>query len=136
MIVVDTNIIVPLLIEAPATPLARKLWKRDRQWLVPVLWRSEFLNVLWLAVSSKVLREDSALDAWKRALRLFSTSERAVDGDHVLKTALKYGITAYDAHFVSLADKLGVKLVTNDKKSLSDKCPDALVVRLSSIVGT
>ena len=135
MIVVDTNVIVALLLDGPDSALARRAWKRDRDWLVPTLWRSEFLNVLWQAVRTGNLAEDAAIQAWSHASRLLVPRERPVDGAAVLRTALRFGITAYDAHFVALASALGVVLVTNDRKSLADRCPETMVVRLASFAG-
>lgn len=90
--------------------------------------------MLWVAVRARKLREEQAFAVWRQATRLFAGAERPVDGDEILRAALKYGITAYDAHFVALAERLGDPLVTTDHKSLADKCPGTVVVRLSSFV--
>lgn len=132
MIVVDTNVVVSLLFDGPDSVLARRAWRRDREWVVPSLWRAEFLNVLVQAIRAGNIDEDAAHQSWNHASRLLGNRERAVDGLAVLRTASRFGITAYDAHFVSLAESLGIVLVTNDRKSLANKCPEATVVRLSS----
>jgi predicted nucleic acid-binding protein len=128
MIVADTNLVAYLLIEGEKTASARKVWDRDRHWLLPPLWRSEFLNVLTLAVRGSVLTETQALHTWSLATALFARSEREPAGEAVLETALRVGLSAYDAHFVVLAEELGVSLVTSDKGILR-ACPD-LAVRL------
>ncbi|MGZ5446412.1 MAG: hypothetical protein ACXWLY_31220 [Thermoanaerobaculia bacterium] len=55
MIVADTNLVAYLLIEGDKTAAARAVWKKDSRWMLPTLWRSEFLNVLTTAVRSRVL---------------------------------------------------------------------------------
>ena len=101
-----------------------------------MLWRAEFLNVLALAVRTGTLDEGSAQSAWAQASHLFTARERPVEGGAVLKTASRFGITAYDAQFVALAEALGVVLVTNDRRSLANRCPETAVVRLSSFATT
>ena len=116
MIVADTNLVAYLLIEGEQTSGARRVWTKDPRWVLPPLWRSEFLNVLMLSVLASVLDEDQAILAWRRATGLFSRSEQEPGGEQVLQTALRYGISAYDAHFVVLAEKLNLTLVTADRK--------------------
>ena len=46
MIVADTNMIAYLLLGGGGTALARSVFQRDLNWPAPVLWRSEFGNIL------------------------------------------------------------------------------------------
>ena len=46
MIVVDTNIIAYLFLEGEFTSQAESLFHKETNWAAPVLWRSEFRNVL------------------------------------------------------------------------------------------
>ncbi len=46
MIVVDTNIITYLFLPTDYTEQAEQLFRQARMWTAPVLWRSEFRNVL------------------------------------------------------------------------------------------
>jgi predicted nucleic acid-binding protein len=48
MIVVDTNIICYLYLLTKYTELAEQLLQKQPQWIAPVLWISEFRNVLTL----------------------------------------------------------------------------------------
>jgi predicted nucleic acid-binding protein len=126
MIVADTNLAAYLIVQGTKTAEARKVWTIDPDWVLPPLWRSEFLNVLVLSVKNSVLKEEQATVAWHRASRLFGKSEQEPQGEEVLRASLKYGVSAYDAHFVVLAEKLGLKLVTGDRK-LCRACPTIAV---------
>jgi len=133
VIVADTNLISYLLIEGDQTELARQVWVRDHEWAMPPLWRSEFLNVL--AVSHKVgaLDEEQALFLWRSSSIFLDTTEVEPDGEQVLEIAMNSGISAYDAHFVAVANELGVPLVTADKRLLV-RCED-VAISITSFAG-
>ena len=126
MIVVDFNIIVYLLTATPQRESARRVRERDRDWLVPSLWRHEMLNVLATLTRQDVLDAASALTVWRNALALLGTSERQPDMEDTLSLAIEHGISAYDAQYVALAASLGVSLVSEDKK-LQRLLPDRVV---------
>ena len=46
MIVVDTNILAYLYLPGEHTAIAEALLEHDPEWAAPVLWRSEFRNIL------------------------------------------------------------------------------------------
>lgn len=123
MIVADTNLVSYLLIEGQRTAAARAVWARDPQWRLPTLWRSEFLNVLATLERAGGLTARQALDTWRKASRLFRSSEVEPSGEEVLRTAFRRKLSAYDAQFVVAAEVLDVPLVTSDGKILSS-CPD------------
>lgn len=117
MIVVDTNVLVYLLIDSDLTPCAVKVRQKDRNWVAPMLWRSEFRNV-----SLGYFRRNAISLA--NLISLFEMAEskvesRQVDGARVLELAVDSGCTAYDCEFVYLAEILAVPLVTSDKKLLA-----------------
>lgn len=126
MIVADTNLVAYLLIEGPKTELARLAWSRDSQWMMPNLWRSEFLNVLVTSCRAGVLTPDLAHDTWHRALTLFAANEVAVTGDDVLDVAERHQVSGYDAQFVVVAIKLDVHMVTADRRLLA-ACPNVVI---------
>lgn len=116
MIVVDTNVIAYLLIEGDRTKRARSLWHDEPDWRVPPLWRHEFLNVL--ATFAKRGGADLAdtTQLWTRAVKTIGSGEIEVDMSAALELAVTTEISAYDAQFITLARRLSVPLVTEDKK--------------------
>lgn len=126
MIVADTNLIAYLLIEGDKTDMARAVWETDSQWMLPTLWRSEFLNVLATSVRAKVMTSQEAHDIWNVAQTVFGQSEVEPSGDAVLETAAARNLSAYDAQFVVAASDLEVRLITSDRRLLK-ACPDIAI---------
>ena len=126
MIVADTNLIASLLIEREQSDVARAVWSKDSDWMLPTLWRSEFLNVLTISVRVGVLTLAKAHETWKLALALFDDSEIEPVGDDVLDMAAARKLTAYDAQFAVAAAHLHVPLVTSDRDLLK-ACPSIAI---------
>jgi len=122
--VADTNLVSYLLIEGERTADVRRVWSKDPEWMLPSLWRSEFLNVLATAHRAGVLTADQALLAWEHSLVLFGGNEADPVGERVLRIAMNNGVSAYDAQFVAVAEELGVPLVTADRR-LANRCRPA-----------
>lgn len=122
MIVADTNLVAYLLIEGDRTPAARAVWEKDSRWMLPTLWRSEFLNVLTTAVRARVLTLVQAHETWHVAQTIFANNEVEPSGDDVLEAASERNLSAYDAQFVVAAIDLDVPLVTADRR-LQNACP-------------
>jgi predicted nucleic acid-binding protein len=127
VIVADTNLIAYLLIEGERTEAARAVWAKDSRWMLPTLWRSEFLNVLTTSVRAGILKLAEAQEIWQVALATFSRSEIDPSGEDVLEAAAERNLSAYDAQFVVTATELDVPLVTYDRRLL-DACPDLAIV--------
>lgn len=120
MIVVDTNVVAWLFMPSDRTEDARAVLRRDPDWRVPLLWRSEFRNVL--AVAHRVGRCDlaSAMRRAREAEELLTGAEYAVESEGVLRLVAASRCSAYDCEFVALADDLGVPLVTGDRQLQRD----------------
>jgi len=121
MIVADTNLVAYLVIEGDRSGAARTAYRRDPDWRLPPLWRAEILNALVTTVRAGVLDNAGGLEAWGLAVALFGQSEQEPSAELVYETAFKYGISAYDAQFVALAELMGVTLVTGDRE-VARKC--------------
>jgi len=126
MIVADTNLVASLLIEREQSDVARAVWSKDSDWMLPPLWRSEFLNVLTISVRAGVLTLADAHETWRLALALFDDSEIEPAGDDVLDMAAERKLTAYDAQFAVAAAQLHVPLVTSDRDLLK-VCPSIAI---------
>ena len=119
MIVVDTNVIAYLLIEGERTGAAQNILARDGEWAAPFLWRSEFRNILALYIRQNLMEFYIAKKIIGEAEELMLNREFEVISLDVLDLAKTSGCSAYDCEFVALAKKLGVKLVTFDKKLIA-----------------
>lgn len=118
MIVVDTNVVAYLLIPGQYTAAARATLARDAEWAAPLLWRSEFRNVLALYLRQKHLTLGEAVALQEAAEALLDGREYAVDSRDVLTLTATSGRSAYDCEFVAVARSLGVPLVTSDAQVL------------------
>lgn len=116
MIVVDTNILAYFFLPSDFTPAAEALYARDSDWVAPVLWRSEFRNLLAGYMRRGNLTFDQAFSLQTAAERLLNGREYEVDSESVLRLVSESNCSAYDCEFVVLAQRLGVPLVTMDGK--------------------
>lgn len=119
MIVADANLVAYSFIRGAQTPIADAVKRQDPVWLVPELWRHEFMNVLVTSVRQGVLTLGEAVAVWRDARAFLSTFERGVDAAQVLTLAVERRITAYDAQYAVLARQCGVRLVTADRELLA-----------------
>lgn len=116
MIVVDTNVLAYLLMPYELSPRADALYRSDPDWAAPIFWRSEFRNLLAGYLRRKTLTYDEVVKVQVEAEALLAGNEYEVDSRSVLELVRASDCTAYDCEFVALAMRLGVKLVTMDKK--------------------
>ena len=132
MIVVDTNVICYRWMASPNSTAAEAALAKDQHWIAPLLWRSEFRNILALAIRKKAITIHAAQEIMRKAQVSFEGSEFAVSSDAVLQLVAKSNCTAYDCEFVALADAEWVQLVTADRKILRE-FPD-LAISLDKFV--
>jgi predicted nucleic acid-binding protein len=119
VIVVDTNIIAYLYLESEFTIRAEALLLGDPVWVVPMLWRSEFRNILAGAIRRDALGFEDACRIVVEAEGLLAGNEHDVASRPVLQLVRDSDCSAYDCEFAALAAQLGVRLVTMDRKLLN-----------------
>lgn len=118
MIVVDTNVLAYLFLPGPMSDSARALLQHDPDWAAPVLWRSEFRNVLAGYLRRGLLSLDQARAVADAAQELMAEGEFEVPSADVLARVVASGCSAYDCEFVVLADRLGIRMYTADTQLL------------------
>ncbi len=126
MIVVDTNVIGYLYLASERSAQAERALLLDPEWVAPVLWRSEFRNVLALYIRKGLLSLESALRIMEEATALMRGGEYEVASHQVLALVRESTCSAYDCEFVALARDLGVPLVTVDRRILEQFPDDAI----------
>jgi len=123
MIVVDTNLVVPLLIEHELRERAIELFQRDPDWHLPDWWQIELCNVLRNYHRAKLFKSAEVLEIQLRAGKLFPPENtHQVELVETLQIACEQSISAHDARFIALARAYGTKLVTADTR-LRSVCP-------------
>ena len=118
MIAVDTNVIAYLFLRGEFAVRAEEWLKADREWVAPLLWRSELRNLLAGYLRRKQLTFEDMREIQREAEALLIGNEHEVDSQRVLELVRDSDCSAYDCEFVSVAMRLGVKLLTADKKVL------------------
>jgi predicted nucleic acid-binding protein len=114
LIVVDTNVLVYLLLDGPATPSARALLQRDADWHSEAFIMVELTNVLCAHVRQRRMAFSHAQIALETALEVMNTGLHMVSHIDALELAAAKGVSGYDARFLALANQMDGKLVTED----------------------
>ncbi len=120
MIAVDTNIISYLYFTTKFTKLAEDLLNKDPHWIAPVLWRSEFRNVLTGYIRKCLIEFEDSLAIMNKAESLLSDNEYQVSSISVMNLVLNSNCSAYDCEYVALAKQTGTILFTQDKKVIKN----------------
>ena len=115
MFLVDTNVVAYLLIDGDYTEAAQELRARDPDWRSEAFLLVEFTNVLASLIATKRMTLSLAEDFLAKAAVLFDGKLGRIPHASVLAIAARRRVSAYDAHFLALADQLGSRLVTEDR---------------------
>jgi len=118
LIVVDSNVVAYLYLPGEHTAAAEQLLEREPEWAAPVLWRSEFRNILAGYLRRRMLTFEQACSLQTEAEALLAGSEFDVESQVVLELLRDSDCSAYDCEFIALAKRLETKLVTVDEKLL------------------
>ena len=120
MIVVDTNILVYFYLPTELSELTDELHQIDPYWVAPKLWKSEFLNAVSLYLRKNLIDYPQALQIVNESSMRMNENQFEVDMRKVLSFVHQSSCSSYDCEFVSLADELGVPLITNDGRILKN----------------
>ena len=120
MIVVDTNIISYFYISGEKPQQAEQLLLADSHWNAPILWRSEFRNVLSQYLQKDILAFEEILLIIQQAEKLLTDNEFEIPSSHIMQLVSSSDCSAYDCEFVALALYLDAPLITEDKKVLRE----------------
>jgi predicted nucleic acid-binding protein len=126
VIVVDTNVICYRWLSSSNSAAAETALAKDPHWIAPLLWRSEFRNIVALAIRKRALTVHAAQEIMRKAEASFEGGEFAVSSDAVLQLVASSNCTAYDCEFVALAHAQGLQLVTADRQIVHE-FPDVAV---------
>ena len=118
MIVVDSNVLAYLYLPGEYTAAAEALLEQDSDWAAPILWRSEFRNILAGYLRRKAITFEQANSLQREAESLLEGAEFEVESLAVLELVRDSDCSAYDCEFIALAMKLDTILITMDKKLL------------------
>lgn len=84
MIVVDTNVIASTWVPNDMDEWVYKVLKKDDDWAAPLLWRSEFRNVLSIYLRKDILEFPVALQSTEEAEQLMAANEFEVNSTQVM----------------------------------------------------
>ncbi len=126
MIVVDSNIIAARNLTSSLTSEATRVEEKDPVWIVPVLWRYEFQNILAGAIKAKQIELEQALDVWDRVSNILMENEYEPSPSKVMDLVSQYGITAYDGQFIAVSVEMEILCVTEDRE-LQEKFPGVAI---------
>lgn len=118
MIVADSNIVAYFYIEGEHTDAATALYRSEPEWAVPLLWRSEFRNILAGYLRRGTFTFEELLARQLAAETQLIKNEYQVDSQQILSLIRDSNCTAYDCEFIALAIALNTKLITMDTKLL------------------
>lgn len=118
MIVVDSNVLAYLYLPGAYSTAAEALLEQDSDWAAPILWRSEFRNILAGYLRRKAITFEQAVSLQREAESLLEGAEFELESLAVLELVRDSDCSAYDCEFIALAMKLDTKLITMDKKLL------------------
>lgn len=116
MIVVDSNVLAYLYLPGDHTGAAERLYQQDPDWHAPILWRSEYRNILAGYMRRGTLTLEQACAIQHEAETLLDGAEHEPDSRRVLELVQASDCSAYDCEFIALAEALGTTVVTMDAK--------------------
>jgi len=130
MLVVDTNIISYLYFPTEYTQYSEVLLELDLDWAAPILWKSEFRNILAIYLRKEIIDLAVAIDIQAQAESLLAGNEFEINSDQVLALTQASHCSAYDCEFISLAQTFNTQLITTDKKLIKAFPENAITAKV------
>ncbi len=132
MIVVDTNILAHFWLPSDSTELCDTLYQKDPEWVAPILWKSEFRNIVTLYLRKDLINLAEALLIVEKAELQMKNNQFQVNSVQVLHHVSQSICSSYDCELISLAEDLDLELITLDKQLLREfpnlaKHPDQII---------
>lgn len=116
MVIIDTNVLAYLLLIGNRTEEAQALRARDADWRSDYFVLVEFTNVLVTCIRTRGLPLERAAGLQSEAEELLGDGLQFAPHADALMLASRYAVSAYDARFLAVAQRLDAKLVTEDAK--------------------
>ena len=126
MIFLDTNVLVPIVLEHERSPVADDVLAYSDRIFAPILWRYEVAQVIGRAARNREVEVDVAIAAAQRLKGIVSTELPTLDAWVYLSTSVRLIISSYDAVWVYHASELGLQIATFDEK-LTRAVPDVAI---------
>jgi predicted nucleic acid-binding protein len=126
MIVADTNMLVAIWVQGDFSKTSLSILNREREWIAPILWRSEFRSALRKYLKANIIDSNNANRMMSEALNLMQSREFTVDSYSVIELIATTTVSAYDAEYIALAQETESRLVTFDRK-LINLFPDVAI---------
>ena len=115
--VADNSVVIAWLSRSQASPYTDRLFKRHEkdEVVVPSVWPYEFANALAVLERRKILSAALADEIVENAARLITRIDAPPASPASLLTiARKHGLSAYDAAYLELAQRMRFPLATRD----------------------
>jgi len=100
---------------SPFSAAADAAWAKDPDWIVPILWRSEFRNAVAGSIRQRSLTHEEASVIANLAEAMLDRKEFTVSTSAVLQLVSRSNCSAYDCEFVALSHSEGVHFVTTGR---------------------
>jgi predicted nucleic acid-binding protein len=118
--VLDVSVPLAWYLPGQSSPYAIDLYRRLTDFTdsasIPDLWRTELAAVFLKSVRRGTLTRTAAAAALEEASRMpLALHEIGFEARELFDLGMRYGLTAYDVHYLELARRLGEPLATLDR---------------------
>ncbi|MDW8468156.1 MAG: type II toxin-antitoxin system VapC family toxin [Burkholderiales bacterium] len=115
--VADNSVVVAWFSRTQATAYTDRLYRRlaKDEVIVPAVWPYEFANALAVLERRRLLAAQLADEIVAKAARLVTRIDAPpAPASVLLSLARRHGLSAYDAAYLELAQRLGIELAARD----------------------